>query len=268
MNRITHNGSRRHPSYARLDYEHGHGLRLALSGFVIGLCLGAGLLYVGHDLPLARYAETLEHKLVQANNAIIAMPKPQPTVCPSLMPLQNQLKQCEDQVNQLKAERVQKQDEEKATANVIVTATPAPSVIANPPWPRDWPKPPAIKPTYTAPTRPPIQSPPSTSDQKIEDSEAPSPELENTQGNAGIERAESFRLSVGQEHLASGNVRLRLVAVSQRTTGRYCIIAGDRFPALRIASGQSARVNATTPAFSITASVQDGDTCQFNLRPL
>jgi len=75
-------------------------------------------------------------------------------------------------------------------------------------------------------------------------------------------------LSVGSEQTIDSGHHIRLVAVSRRSNGQYCVVAGNGLDSQRIASGNSIRTSWNGQRVSITVAVQDGKTCRVGVRPL
>ncbi len=78
--------------------------------------------------------------------------------------------------------------------------------------------------------------------------------------------AQTVTLDVGDERDVSG-YHIRLIAISRRNSGRYCIVGGNGMVSQRIATGSSKRVSWNGHNVTLQATVRDGDTCQIALKP-
>lgn len=122
-------------------------------------------------------------------------------------------------------------------------------------WPANFPpqpKPHPPRPSGTAPT--------------VETFDSPAPTKASDGPSQPLQGAETVTLDVGEEEDVGG-YKLRLIAVSRRSTASYCIIGGNGMIGQSLASGTSKRVNWNGHSVTLQATVRDGDTCQVALRP-
>ena len=135
-------------------------------------------------------------------------------------------------------------------------------------WPRNFPPKPESKPTPPAPRTTtqttPAQLPAAEPTEAAVITSAPAAPAPSSSLNAGV----NVTLSVGSEQTIDSGHQIRLVAVSRRSNGQYCVVAGNGLDSQRIASGNSIRTSWNGQRVSITVAVQDGKTCRVGVRPL
>ena len=135
-------------------------------------------------------------------------------------------------------------------------------------WPRNFPPKPESKPTppalRTTTQTAPAQLPAAEPTEAAGMSSAPAAPAPNGSLSAGV----NVTLSVGSEQTIDSGHQIRLVAVSRRSNGQYCVVAGNGLDSQRIASGNSIRTSWNGQRVSITVAVQDGKTCRVGVRPL
>ncbi len=92
-----------------------------------------------------------------------------------------------------------------------------------------------------------------------------------SRGEAAPDRAmvgaHTVDLKVGDEKNVTSNYDIRLVAVSRRKAGRYCVLAGNGMDSIRILSGTSQTVRWGTARTTLTATVQDSSSCRVRVQP-
>lgn len=302
--------SPRHPSYTRYDGAGRRDLKLVIPSLVIGLCLGAGGVYLGHSLPLqqnllkaqsdlaitqdlcrkdsALSNETLEtalHQLTicQADLQVArrrAVPAPTAPILTTPVPPASELPEALQGAAAEEAPpstslpvvpkpppgRMTATDTTPETPSERPGETPAAEIAPVPPapslavWPEHWPNKPLPRPARAAP-------PAQTEDEAEDDSQLIPPSVSEPAAAplAPVSGHGAGRVNVGQEVTLAGNLRVRLIAVSQRTSGKYCVVAGDGFDSARIASGTSKRISRGSQTLTLSARVEDGDTCQLSV---
>lgn len=259
------------------DDDYGRDIRIFLSSLIIGLCVGAFAVYLFIARPALNLAslapskpqvvqqqsaecpkpalnrhDELESRLAtcQADLArshpVAAMPGVEPKDMPPLpkAPPRN-LRAVE--APPAPAQQAAPTPAPEPVASPIEPTPPPPT--ASQEWPKDWPRKPA-----PTPPRPVGDVP-----QKVPEA-TPEPPLARPD-------AASVTLDVGQETRISGNYVLRLVAVSRRNTGKYCIVSGRNLAGMRLASGQAKNILWQGHSLSLTATVVDSDSCRVVLRP-
>lgn len=227
--------------YTRYDAGGWRDLKIIIPSLLIGICLGAGGFYLAHSLPHTRQTDMLASALKAASENCS---RNQIRLARDLETTRHQLTSCQADL----------QSSQRPAAALpppvlpVEPAPPAPSPAAAPfVWPQDWPPQPAVRPAppVTTALRPP----------------APSARAQSPVSSG------STRLTVGQEVTLGGTLRVRLVAVSQRSSGSFCIIGGEGFDPVRIASGTSRSVTRAGRPLTLTARVEDSDTCQVSVKP-
>lgn len=164
-----------------------------------------------------------------------------------------------------------------AAAPVEAASSPAAEPLPQSPvppavWPRNFPPKPESKPTppvprtttQAAPAQLPAQLPTAEPTEAAGITSAPAAPAPSSSLSAGV----NVTLSVGSEQTIDSGHQIRLVAVSRRSNGQYCVVAGNGLDSQRIASGNSVRTSWNGQRVSITVAVQDGKTCRVGVRPL
>ncbi len=230
--------------YTRYDVGGWHDLKIIIPSLLIGICLGAGGFYLTHNLPHTRQVDTLASALTTEKAARESCSRDHIQLTHDIETTRHQLTACQADL----------QNSQRPAAALpppvlpVEPAPPAPSPAATPfVWPQDWPPQPAIRPT------PPVTT-------------ALRPSAPSARAQSPLSSG-STRLTVGQEATLGGALQVRLVAVSQRSSGSFCIIGGDGFDSVRIASGTSKSVTRAGRPLTLTARVEDSDTCQVSVKP-
>ena len=146
------------------------------------------------------------------------------------------------------------------SASAVAPAPQAQSAAAA--WPKGWPPKPALKPVSVRSLISSIQAadPGDAADNVPRSAGAPGAP------QAPLRQAQSLTLDVGSEVTQEGYV-VRLIGVSKRTSGSYCVIGGNGIVGQRVASGTTRQVKWGSYTVSLTARVQDRDTCRITLAP-
>lgn len=253
------------------DDDFGRDIRILLSSLIIGLCVGAFAVYLFIARPALNQAEVAPLKPQVVQQQAAGCPKP---ALNQHDEIESRLATCQADLARLRQAvvvPVTPQDMPplpKAPPRNLRSveaqpepAVPAPEPVATPveptppapapstDWPKDWPRKPA-----PTPPRPVGDVP-----QQVPEA---APEPPSAKPDAA-----SVTLDVGQETRISGNYVLRLVAVSRRNTGKYCIISGRNLAGMRLASGQAKNILWQGHSLSLTATVVDSDSCRVVLRP-
>jgi hypothetical protein len=236
-------------TYTRYDVGGWHDLKIILPSLLIGICLGAGGFYLIYSLPQTRQVDTLASALTTEKAARESCGRDHIQLTHDLETTRHQLTSCQ----------VDLQSNQRPAAALpppTLPVEPAPPVPSSPAtasfvWPQDWPPQPAIRPT-----------PPAVAVSAA----APRLPAPSARAQSPVSSG-STRLTVGQEVTLGGSLQVRLVAVSQRSNGSFCIIGGDGFDSVRIASGTSKSVTRAGRPLTLTARVEDSDTCQVSVKP-
>ncbi len=263
------------------DDDFGRDIRIFLSSLIIGLCVGAFAVYLFIARPALNQASVAPAKPQVVQQQVGECPKP---ALNRHDELESRLATCQADLARSRpivATPVEPKDmpplpkapprnlrsveapPEAAAPPPAPTPepTPAPEPVATPieptppppapsqEWPKDWPRKPAPTP----------QRPAGDVPQNVPEA-APEPAPARPD-------AASVTLDVGQETRISGNYVLRLVAVSRRNTGKYCIVSGRNLAGLRLASGQAKNILWQGHSLTLTATVVDSDSCRVVLRP-
>lgn len=272
----------------------GHELKLFASALVIGLVLGIG----GSALWHQRTAQPLNSQLTTATTA-------QQTCLKSLDSAQKKLNQCQRdlKLEQLKPSAppspsfapslaVTGDPVPKPKPDMTATpTTPAPIAVPTEPVPPtaplSWPKgiPPAPKPkpgaalTVVPPTLPEMTPAPADTNQPTVRQRVPSPRPKvippratNTIApeaapSVAFDGSTSLNINVGEEKTIGRDHHLRLIAVSKRKSGSYCVLAGNSMESTRVPSGRNQTVSWAGTRVVLSATVQDSDTCRVSIRP-
>jgi hypothetical protein len=124
-----------------------------------------------------------------------------------------------------------------------------------PAWPDGFPPQPRSRPT---PPPAPVRS----------ETAAPEPAAPETAATlTPLRGSEQVTLNVGEERSITEGRQLRLIAVSRRNSGRFCVVGGNGMASVRVPSGGSARATWGGQRVVLNASAQDGDTCRVSVRP-
>jgi hypothetical protein len=235
--------------YTRYDVGSWHDLKIIIPSLLIGICLGAGGFYLTHSLPQTRQVDTLTGALTTEKAARESCSRDQIQLTHDLETTRHQLTACQaDLQNNQRPAAALPPPVLPPPVLPVEPAPPTPSPAAAPfVWPQDWPPQPAIRPT------PPVTT-------------ALRPSAPSARAQSPLSSG-STRLTVGQEVTLGGSLQVRLVAVSQRSNGSFCIIGGDGFDSVRIASGTSKSVTRAGRPLTLTARVEDSDTCQVSVKP-
>lgn len=237
--------------YTRYDAGGWRDLKTIIPSLLIGICLGAGGFYLTHSLPQTRQVDTLTSALTTEKAARESCGRDHIQLTHDLETSRHQLTSCQaDLQNNQRPAAALPPPVLPPPVLPVEPAPPAPSPAAAPfVWPQDWPPQPAVRP-----------APPAVA------AATPRPPAPSARAQSPVSSG-STRLTVGQEVTLGGSLQVRLVAVSQRSTGSFCIIGGDGFDSVRIASGTSKSVTRAGRPLTLTARVEDSDTCQVSVKP-
>ena len=301
-------------SYTRYD-DSRRDLRIFVPSLVIGLCLGAGGMYLWHTLPLTQKidaltsaASTQKATADQCNHDRVLAAQDTDTARRALASCRSDLNAAQRAAATAQSDLAQSGVAAPSSAQTQIQA-PAPSsirlpVIPKPPpgrstelpvppsvpvqddnllpqiptppqiteqpaaqvfarWPSQWPPKPTLRPTRlpsmgTPPA--PIETDPAPPDTLPSPTQLPAPAQ-------ALTASDSARINVGQEATLGSTMRIRLVAISQRRNGAFCVLAGDGFDSARIASGSNQRLPRGGHPVTLSVRVEDSDTCQVSVRP-
>lgn len=279
----------RRPNYSvYADEDSSRDVKIFISSLVIGICIGAFALYFFVQRPHSREIALLRAEIASFSSRQPVCPPARDTHSGQREELESRLSNCNASLQRLRraTEVAAQQGVESGTpplpkpppgrtgAEPLVPANvmppeppesveiaqpvePTPPVAATQPataWPDDWPpkpRPHPPRPTGTAPT---VETIGASTGGTVS---APT---------AALTGAQTVTLKVGEERDVSG-YRIRLIAVSRRNTGRFCVVGGNGMVSQRIASGTNTRVNWSGHNVTLQATVRDGNTCQIALKP-
>lgn len=280
-----------YPKYA--DDDSSRELIVFVSSLVIGICIGGFGYYFLKERSHGREIAVLRAELATANARQTNCPPQQGLLNGQREELESRLSNCAATLDRLRratedAARANADpdgpplpkpppgrvnERPLAPASVLppdeAVQTPAASTISpsrpaavaepvepRPPmaWPQGWPPRPRLNPPRPAGTVPTVET-------------INAAALGTISGpTAALAGAQTVTLDVGQEREISG-YRIRLIAISRRNTGRYCIVGGNGMVSQRIATGTGKRVNWNGHNVTLQATVRDQDTCQIALKP-
>jgi outer membrane biosynthesis protein TonB len=262
-------------NYTRLD-SGWRDMRVFFSSLVIGLCLGALGVYVWAAQPRQMQVQELQTRLATIENAS--------RLCADdVVAANDRVASCQAEVAQLQTQA------RTATPDLPLPKPPPERTAPVPPQPAA----PAALPPETAPAQPEPPSPPPAAQPNPPapvPTPAPSTEWPSSwppkprpapSRPAGQETAAppaaaslppvsdgaSTTLKVGEEKDIGNGLKLLLVAVSKRSTGQFCIVAGEGMTSARIPSGGNVTVTRSGQRIKLSARVQGTDSCRIEARP-
>lgn len=315
-------------SYTRYDDGGIRDLKIFFPSLVIGLCLGAGGMYLWHTLPLTQKVEALASAVSaqkantdQCNHDRILALQDTDTARRALTSCRSELNAAQRTAAAMAqsdlaqsgaaapAGQAQVQPASPSFIRLPITPKPPPGRAAEPVsphsapdqdsslpqiptppqaveqpaapvlsasaplvWPRHWPPKPGQRPAppariaATAPLSAPVAMTPDLHTDSAPPDTLPMPTQPAAPAQA-LTTSDAARINVGQEATLGGNMRIRLVAISQRNNGAFCVLAGDGFDAARIASGSNQRLPRGGHPVTLSVRVEDSDTCQVSVRP-
>lgn len=274
--------SRKHrrPHHSIYADDSARDLRIFLSSVIIGACIGAFAVYFFAVRPHGQELAALRADVATLSARDQSCSASRNAHVNQREELESRLSSCTASLNRLQRATQQNAEALHAdgdgpplpkpppgrTAPAPLIAAPvlpeaAPAVVATPVapvtapvWPAGWPPRPRMHPARPAGA--------AASAEAVETAAAGA----ISGPVATLAGARTATLDVGEEQDMSG-YKVRLIAVSRRSSGSYCIVGGNGVISQRIASGSSKRVSWNGHTVNIEATVRDGDTCRIALKP-